>query len=540
MPVLDTVSGNIKIIKLNTKLDCLRMSEKLFKSTAIVSSMTFLSRTLGFIRDIVIARLFGAGLGTDVFFVAFKIPNFLRRLFAEGAFSQAFIPVLAEYRERGDHDLKGLIASTSGTLAGILFIISAIGVITAPIIIILFAPGFINQPEKLSLAGELLTITFPYLFFISLTALAGSILNSFGKFAVPAFTPVFLNISLIGSAIWLSPYFEQPITALAWGVFIGGFVQLMFQIPFLIGINQLTRPRWDRQNSGVKKIFKLMIPAMFGVSVSQINLLLDTLLASFLVTGSISWLYYSDRLVELPLGVFGIAIATVILPSLSKKHASKSTVAFSNTIDWALRWVFLIATPAAIGLIYLAEPLLITLFQYGEFSAGHAYQASLSLKAYALGLLPFIFIKILAPGYYARQDTKTPVKIGIIAMVSNMVLNIILMLQFAHVGLALATTLSAGLNSYLLYRGLRKINVYEPNHGWANFMFKLMLPNIGLFSVLFFLSPDISTWLDSDVWNRGVMLMGIIITAAIVYFILLHMVGVKIKHLLRPIPTTED
>ena len=516
------------------------MSEKLFKSTAIVSGMTFLSRTLGFIRDIVIARLFGAGLGTDVFFVAFKIPNFLRRLFAEGAFLLSFIPVLAEYRERGDHDLKGLIASTSGTLAGILFIITAIGVIAAPIIIVLFAPGFINQPEKLSLAGDLLAITFPYLFFISLTALAGSILNSFGKFAVPAFTPVFLNISLIGTAIWLSPYFEQPITALAWGVFLGGFVQLIFQIPFLIGINQLPRPRWDRQNSGVKKIFKLMIPAMFGVSVSQINLLLDTLLASFLVTGSISWLYYSDRLVELPLGVFGIAIATVILPSLSKKHASKSTVAFSNTIDWALRWVFIIATPAAIGLVYLSEPILITLFQYGEFSANHAHQASLSLKAYALGLLPFIFIKILAPGYYARQDTKTPVKIGIIAMVSNMVLNIILMLQFAHVGLALATSLSAGLNSYLLYRGLRKINVYEPNNGWTNFMFKLMLPNIGLLSVLFFLSPNTSAWLNSDVWNRGVMLMGVITTAAIVYFILLHLVGVKIKHLLKPIPTTED
>jgi putative peptidoglycan lipid II flippase len=515
------------------------MSEKLFKSAAVVSSMTFLSRILGFIRDIVIARLFGAGLGTDVFFVAFKIPNFLRRLFAEGAFSQAFIPVLAEYRERGDNDLKGLIASTSGTLAGILFIITAIGVIAAPIIIMVFAPGFIDHPEKLTLAGDLLTITFPYLFFISLTALAGSILNSFGKFAVPAFTPVFLNIALIGSAIWLSPYFEQPVTALAWGVFIGGLVQLLFQIPFLIGINQLPRPRWDRQNSGVKKIFKLMIPAMFGVSVSQINLLLDTLLASFLVTGSISWLYYSDRLVEFPLGVFGIALATVILPNLSKKHASESTVAFSNTIDWALRWVFIIATPAAIGLVYLAEPLLITLFQYGEFTAEHAHQASLSLMAYGLGLLPFIFIKVLAPGYYARQDTKTPVKIGIIAMISNMVLNVILMLQFAHVGLALATALSAGLNAGLLYRGLRKSKVYQPTPDWASFALKLLLPNLGLFLILILLSPDSTVWLTSDVWQRSSMLMGIITAAAITYFILLHLMGIKIKHLLRPMPTSE-
>jgi putative peptidoglycan lipid II flippase len=402
-----------------------------------------------------------------------------------------------------------------------------------------FAPGFIDHPEKLTLAGDLLTITFPYLFFISLTALAGSILNSFGKFAVPAFTPVFLNIALIGSAIWLSPYFEQPVTALAWGVFIGGLVQLLFQIPFLIGINQLPRPRWDRQNSGVKKIFKLMIPAMFGVSVSQINLLLDTLLASFLVTGSISWLYYSDRLVEFPLGVFGIALATVILPNLSKKHASESTVAFSNTIDWALRWVFIIATPAAIGLVYLAEPLLITLFQYGEFTAEHAHQASLSLMAYGLGLLPFIFIKVLAPGYYARQDTKTPVKIGIIAMISNMVLNVILMLQFAHVGLALATALSAGLNAGLLYRGLRKSKVYQPTPDWASFALKLLLPNLGLFLILILLSPDSTVWLTSDVWQRSSMLMGIITAAAITYFILLHLMGIKIKHLLRPMPTSE-
>jgi putative peptidoglycan lipid II flippase len=515
------------------------MSEKLFKSAAVVSSMTFLSRILGFVRDIVIARLFGAGVGTDVFFVAFKIPNFLRRLFAEGAFSQAFIPVLAEYRERGDSDLKGLIASTSGTLAGILFIITAIGVITAPIIIMVFAPGFIDQPEKLNLAGDLLAITFPYLFFISLTALAGSILNSFGKFAVPAFTPVFLNIALIASAIWLSPYLDKPVTALAWGVFIGGLVQLLFQIPFLIGINQLPRPRWDRQNSGVKKIFTLMIPALFGVSVSQINLLLDTLLASFLVTGSISWLYYSDRLVEFPLGVFGIALATVILPNLSKKHASDSAIAFSNTIDWALRWVFIIATPAAIGLVYLAEPLLITLFQYGEFTAEHAHQASLSLMAYGLGLLPFIFIKVLAPGYYARQDTKTPVKIGIIAMAVNMVLNVILMLQFAHVGLALATALSAGLNATLLYRGLRKIDVYQPTHGWASFALKLLLPNLGLFLILILLSPDSAIWLSCDVWQRSGMLMGIITAAAITYFILLHLMGIKIKQLLRPMPASE-
>jgi putative peptidoglycan lipid II flippase len=509
------------------------MSEKLFRSTATVSMMTFLSRILGFIRDIVIARLFGAGLGADVFFVAFKIPNFLRRLFAEGAFSQAFIPVLAEYRQKGDRDLKELIANTSGTLASILFIMTALGVISAPILVMLFAPGFINNEEKISLAGDLLMITFPYLFFISLTALAGSILNSFGKFAVPAFTPVFLNLSLIGCAIWLSPQLEEPIKALAWGVFLGGVVQLLFQIPFLINLKQLPKPRWGWQDSGVQKILKLMLPAMFGVSVSQINLLLDTLLASFLVTGSISWLYYSDRLVEFPLGIVGIALATVILPSLSQKHATASKADFSHTIDWALRWVFIIGTPAAIGLIWLAEPLLLTLFQYGEFTPQDAHKASLSLMAYGLGLLPFIFIKVLAPAYFARQDTKTPVKIGIIAMVTNMVLNIILMLQLAHVGLALATALSAGLNASLLFVGLRKLGVYQPDRGWGGFFVKLVIANTSLILLLLWLTPASSAWVNEDVWQRFSSLFGLIIASALIYFASLALLGIKLKSLLK-------
>jgi len=510
------------------------MSEKLFKSTAIVSMMTFISRILGFARDIIIARLFGAGLGADVFFVAFKIPNFLRRLFAEGAFSQAFIPVLAEYKKKGDKDLKQLIANTSGTLAAILFLTTLIGVITAPLLIMVFAPGFIDDPYKINLAGDLLKITFPYLFFISLTALAGSILNSFGKFSVPAFTPVFLNLSLIACAVWLSPHIDEPVIALAWGVFIGGLIQLLFQIPFLIKIGQLPKFKWGWKDSGVQKILSLMIPAMFGVSVAQINLLLDTLLASFLVTGSISWLYYSDRLVEFPLGIFGIALAIVILPSLSKKHASSSTQAFSNTIDWALRWVFIIATPAAIGLIWLAEPLLTTLFQYGEFTPQDAHNASLSLMAYGLGLLPFIFIKVLAPGFYARQNTKTPVKIGIIAMVVNMGLNIILMIQFAHVGLALATSLSATLNAGLLYIELRKRDIYRPVQGWGIFTLKLLIPNALLLLVLTQFTPDIKLWIDGSLWQRIVMLCSLIIASISVYFTALFLVGIKVKQLLTP------
>ncbi|RKZ78789.1 MAG: murein biosynthesis integral membrane protein MurJ, partial [Gammaproteobacteria bacterium] len=348
------------------------------------------------------------------------------------------------------------------------------------------------------------------------------------------FTPVFLNLSLIGCAVWLSPHLAEPVTALAWGVFIGGVVQLIFQIPFLLKLGQLPKPRWGWKDSGVQKILKLMIPAMFGVSVAQINLLLDTLLASFLVTGSISWLYYSDRLVEFPLGVFGIALSTVILPSLSKKHASASKAEFSHTIDWALRWVFIIATPAAIGLIWLAEPLLVTLFQYGEFSPQDAHKASLSLMAYGLGLLPFIFIKVLAPGYFARQDTKTPVKIGIIAMVTNMVLNIILMINYAHVGLALATSLSAMLNAGLLYAGLRKIKVYQPDAGWGKFMLKLLLPNSTLLLLLFWFTPESTVWFEGTVWQRCGMLSGLIAGAMAVYFTILTAVGINIKTLLKP------
>lgn len=510
------------------------MKEKLLKSTLVVSLMTFLSRILGFVRDIVIARFLGAGMGADVFFVAFKIPNFLRRLFAEGAFSQAFIPVLAEFRERGDRDLKQLIAATSGTLAGVLFIVTLIGVIAAPLIIIIFAPGFIDQPEKLQLANELLSITFPYILFVSLTALASSILNSFGKFAVPAFTPVFLNISMIGCALWLAPYLDEPVKALAWGVFIGGVVQLLFQLPFLMKIGSLPTPRWGWKEEGVQKILRLMIPAMFGVSVSQINLLLDTLLASFLITGSISWLYYSDRLVEFPLGILGIALATVILPNLSKKHATASMEEFSHTIDWALRWVFLIGTPAAIGLIVLAEPLLLTLFQYGEFTPHDAHQASLSLMAYGLGLLPFIFIKVLAPGFYARQDTKTPVKIGIIAMIANMGLNIVLMISLAHAGLALATTLSALLNAGLLYYMLRKKAVYQPIAGWGIFFIRMIIANLVLVALLLWLTPINSEWISWSGWYRFSVLMGLIAASALAYFITLTLCGVRLRTLVSP------
>jgi putative peptidoglycan lipid II flippase len=354
----------------------------LLRSSAVTGSMTFVSRILGLVRDVVLARVFGPGDGADAFFLAFKIPNFLRRLFAEGAFNQAFVPVLSEYRsKRSLLEVQGLINAVAGTLGGILLLITALVVIAAPLIAYPIAYGFTSNPEKFALFVEMFRISFPYLFLISMTAFSGAILNSYDRFAVPALTPALLNISLIASALLLSPYFNQPVVALAWGVMVAGVAQLLFQLPFLAKLNLLPKPVSGRGHEGVKRILTLMIPALFGVSVSQINLLLDTFIASLLVSGSVSWLYFSDRLVELPLGIFGIAIATVVLPSLSRRHAEKSTEEFSALLDWAFRLVLLIAVPASLALIVLAQPLIITLFQNENFTVYDVQQVTTSLRA---------------------------------------------------------------------------------------------------------------------------------------------------------------
>ncbi len=395
--------------------------------------MTMLSRVLGLLRDIVIAKVFGASANADAFFVAFKIPNFLRRLFAEGAFSQAFVPVLAEYKAEGSvAAVKALVDRVAGVLGGTLLFVTGISMFAAPLITTIFAPGFVSQPEKFYLTTEMTRITFPYLFLISMTGFCGAILNSFGRFAVPAFTPFFLNLSLIFAALVAAPWFDEPVFALAWGVLLAGVVQLLFQLPSLYRLDLVPRPIWDTSDKGVRRILKLMVPALFGVSVSQINLLLDTVLASFFPTGSVSWLYYSDRLTELPLGIFGIAIATVILPNLSAHRAAARDEHFSATLDWAMRWVLLIGVPSALALIVLAEPILITLFQYGELTSHDVDMSALSLRALSLGLVAFMLIKVLAPGFYAHMDTATPVKIGIIAMVANMVMNLMLSLPLMY------------------------------------------------------------------------------------------------------------
>ena len=511
----------------------------LLKSTAAVGAMTLLSRILGLARDIVFARVFGAAAGTDAFFIAFKIPNFLRRLFAEGAFSQAFVPVLTEYKTQRSQDEVGeLVQRVAGTLGGVLFLLTVVGVLAAPLLVMVFAPGFIDEPDRFTLTTEMLRITFPYLLFISLTALAGGVLNSYGRFAVPAFTPVLLNLVLIGAAIFVAPLFARPIMALAWGVFFAGLAQLLFQLPFIWRLGLLRWPRWGHSDLGVRRIGKLMLPAIFGSSVAQVNLLFDTLIASFLVAGSVSWLYYSDRLVEFPLGVFGIALATVILPSLSAKHAEANPEDFSRTLDWALRWVLVIGTPATVGLLLLAGPILTTFFRYGEFAAHDVAMAKLSLMAYSLGLLGFIGVKVLAPGYYARQDTKTPVRIGIIAMLANMGMNVLFVVPMVllgiegpHSGLALATSCSAFLNAGLLYRGLRRAEVLQPAPGWWLLFLRVVVASGAMAALLWWGVGSLALWQQWDVWQR-VGYLGLWVAAGgVVYLAVLLMLGVRLREL---------
>nr|WP_152814552.1 murein biosynthesis integral membrane protein MurJ [Vibrio antiquarius] len=505
----------------------------------IVSAMTFISRVLGLVRDVVVANLMGAGASADVFFFANKIPNFLRRLFAEGAFSQAFVPVLTESHAQGDMDkTRELIARAAGTLGVIVSIVTILGVLGSGVVTAVFGFGWFLDwmhggpaAAKFELASVMLKITFPYLWFITFVALSGAILNTLGKFAVSSFTPVFLNVMIILAAWFISPQMEMPEIGLSIGVFLGGLVQFLFQIPFLIKAGVMVKPKWGWRDPGVVKIRTLMIPALFGVSVSQINLLFDTFIASFLQTGSISWLYYSDRLLEFPLGLFGIAIATVILPALSRKHVDAQSEGFAQTMDWGVRMVILLGLPAMLGLMVLAKPMLMVLFMRGEFSPQDVHQASLSLFAYASGLLNFMLIKVLAPGYYSRQDTKTPVKYGIIAMVTNMVFNAIFAYFYGYVGLAIATALSAFVNMALLYRGLHIAGVYQITKRTVFFIIRLVIAGAAMVAAILWQLEDMSVWLDWSFAHRSGVLGMLIALGAVVYLVVLFLTGARLKDL---------
>mgnify|MGYP006344443275 FL=1 len=508
-------------------------NSRLWRSTFIVSAMTLLSRIAGLVRDMVFMNLFGAGKLMDAFLVAFKIPNFLRRLFAEGAFSQAFVPVLSDVRaQRGDDAVRQLINHVAGTLTLIIGSLTAVAMVFSPAIIFIFAPGFHDDAVRFDLAADMLRITFPYLLLISLTAFAGGILNTYGRFGASSFTPVLLNLTMIACAIWLAPLLTTPIMALAWGVLIAGIVQLGFQWLPLRQINLVPRFKPNFKDPDVKRILTLMLPAMFGVSVSQINLLLDTILASFLVAGSVSWLYTAERLTELPLGLIGIAVATVILPTLSTKHAEKSDAEFRATIDWALKVIFMVGVPASLAMGILAEPLLASLFHHGQFDRTDVVKSAMALQALSGGILAFMLVKVFAPAFYARQDIKTPVRIGIIAMVANMVFNLMLVWHLEHVGLSLASTLSAFLNAGLLYKGLHEKGIYRFGRHWLKLAVRFALANAVMVAVLLAITPDSQWWLANQSWSRVGWVLLICAGGAASYGVALLAVGFR-PHELR-------
>ena len=508
---------------------------KLVAKTSVVSGMTLISRILGLVRDIVLARFFGASLVMDAFLVANRIPNMLRRFFAEGAFSQGFIPVMARYRERHDHaEAREYVDAVAGTFGLVLFLITLVGVIAAPILVLIVAPGFIGDGGDFDLASLMLRFTFPYLFFVSLTAFAGGILNTYGRFAVPAFTPVILNVVLIAAAIWWSPQLEEPGMALAYAVLIAGICQLLFQLPFLARIRALPRPKWSPGHEGVRRTVRLMLPAIFGSSVAQINVLLGGIIASMLGVGSISYLYFSDRLMEFPLGLFGIALATVTLPYLSRLWANDSRDEFSRTLDWSMKLAALVAVPAAVGLLVLAEPLIVTIFYRGEFDQHSVKMTAMALQAYAVGLVGFSFVKILAPAFFAREDTRTPVRIALIALAVNLALSIasawyLTRIGFigAHVGLALATSVAALLNAGLLYRGLRRQGVLVHGPGWTSLLVQIALANISMWAILSFLNKSLSWWFDVGPQTRMAWLGLSVLAGAAAYFLVLFALGLR-------------
>jgi putative peptidoglycan lipid II flippase len=502
----------------------------LLRTLATVSSLTLLSRILGFIRDFVIARAFGAGMLTDAFFVAFRLPNLLRRLFAEGAFSQAFVPLLAEYRnQRGTDETHQLVNRVATALFLIVMTVAALGVIGAPLLIQVTAPGFTADTDKFALTVTLTRITFPYILFMALVALSAGMLNTWSRFALPAFTPVLLNLSFIGMALFAAPYFDPPVLALAWAVFLGGLLQLAIQLPALKKIGMLPRFDFAPRDPGVRRVLKLMAPAVLGVSVAQISLLINTVFASFLASGSVSWLYYADRLMEFPAGLLGAALGTILLPSLSRAYANADPKEFSALLDWGLRLTFMLTLPAALSLAILAVPLISTLFQHGAFTAEDVLQTRQALVAYSIGLIGLILVKVLAPGFYARQDIKTPVKIALLTLVATQAMNLAFIRDLKHAGLALAIGLASCLNAALLFRGLRQRNSYSPKPGWARFLLKLAFALSMLTATLWFGIGKEADWLVAPALERIVRLSAVVSAGMAVFFGTLWLTGFRFR-----------
>jgi putative peptidoglycan lipid II flippase len=495
--------------------------------------MTLISRIAGLARDSSFAWLIGAGLtaAPDAFYVAFRIPNFLRRVFGEGALSQAFIPVFAEYRARSQDDAKQFVDHVAGVLSVALFVVTLVGVIAAPLLILVLAPGFAADAHKYELTVTMLRIVFPFIFFISLVALAAGILNTYGRFGAAAFTPVLMNLCLIAAAVWVAPRLDEPVIGLAWGVFAAGVVQLLFQIPFLRRIGMLPRPRFSFRDEGVRRVMRLMVPGIFGVSVAQINLVVNMVLASFLVTGSVSWLYFADRIMEFPVGVFGVALSTVILPQLAHTHVNATREDFSHLLDMGLRWALIISVPASVALMLLAGPASATLFHFGRFGDDDVRMTASALVVFSAGLIPFILIRILAPGFYARQDTKTPMRVGIYALVVNIIMCLLLIFPLKHVGLAAATSIAAFVNAGWLYRLLRQQGIYLPAPGWGTFFARIAFATTAMGALLYWGSGELEWWLAADWWERILRLLVWCVVGAAVYGAALLATGMRPGHL---------
>lgn len=508
----------------------------LLKSLAAVSSLTMLSRVLGFVRDTIIARVFGAGVASDAFVVAFKLPNLLRRIFAEGAFSQAFVPILAEYKtQQGEEAARTLLAYVAGLLSLVLALVTLLGILAAPWIVWISAPGFVDEPERFALTTDLLRITFPYILLISLSSLAGAVLNTWNRFSVPAFVPSLLNVSMIIFALWLAPHFDPPIMALGWAVLVGGLAQLLWQLPALKRIGMLVLPRLTLRDSGVWRVLKQMGPAIFGVSVSQISLIINTIFASLLVAGSVSWMYYADRLMELPSGVLGVALGTILLPALAKTYASADREEYSKLLDWGLRLCVLLVLPCTLALAIIAEPLIVSLFQYGKFTAHDAAMTQQALVAYSIGLLALILVKILAPGFYAQQNIKTPVRIAIVSLLATQAMNawFVFGLELKHMGLALSISLAAWLNAGLLYWQLVGRGIYQPQAGWAMFLLKVCLAVAAMVAVLLGLMVLLPDWAEGNMLVRLLRLGALVGGGALAYFAVLAMLGFRPRDFAR-------
>ncbi len=517
----------------------------LFKSASVVSLLTFASRITGLVRELLIAATFGASALTDAFNVAFRIPNLLRRLFAEGAFSQAFVPVLAASREKdGDAATRVLINQVATVLAWALTAVCVLGVLAAPALVWAMAAGLRQNPQSFETAVVLTRWMFPYIGFMSLVALAAGILNTWKRFAVPAVTPVLLNVSMIAAAGWGAPWFArlgiEPIYALAAGVMGGGVLQLAVQIPALKRLGLLPRIGFSRgllraawEHPGTRRITTLMLPALLGVSVAQISLLVNTQIASHLATGSVSWLTYADRLMEFPTALLGVALGVVLLPQLSAARAADDGERYSALLDWGLRWVVLLAVPCAVALLTFAQPLVAVLYHYGAFTGGDVRQTALALMGYGVGLLGLIAIKVFAPGFYASQDIRTPVKIAIVVLVCTQLMNLLLVPHLAHAGLALAIGLGALLNAGWLLFGLVRRGAYRPQSGWARYGLQVVAASAVLAVFLLWSAARVDWIVDVHRLQRVVALALTVMGSVVVYFGVLLLAGVNLRQFVR-------